>query len=177
MEQKTDVHPIWACKGFPAFPIALVAVGNAEKNTECNVMTVVLVHMFSFDPPVIGIGVSPCRYSFDLLQKYDDFSVNIPGKELVEEVLFCGQKCGRETNKFEECGFTVVPGKKIGAPIIEECMVNLECQKRQVIDAGDHVWFLGEVVHARSVPGELREKAILYWGGEFRVIGNCIRKR
>ncbi|MCX6652267.1 MAG: flavin reductase family protein [Methanomassiliicoccales archaeon] len=177
MDAKTEVNPIWACRGFPAFPVVLVAVGNAKEKVECNVMTVVLVHMFSFDPPVIGVGVSPCRYTFDLMNKHDEFTVNIPGKELVEEVLFCGQKCGRETNKFEECGFTVTPGKVVNAPIIEECLVNLECKKRQVIDAGDHVWFLGEVVHGESVQGELRERAILYWGGEFRVIGNCIRKR
>jgi len=176
-QHKSEVNPIWACRGFPAFPVALVAVGNAKENSDCNVMTVVLVHMFSFDPPIIGIGISPCRYTYDLLNKYEEFTVNIPGKELVEETLFCGQKCGREVNKFEECGFTVVPGKKVSAPVIEECMVNLECRKRQVFDTGDHYWFLGDVVHAESDEGELREKALLYWGGEFRVIGNCIRKR
>src|SRR5512139_1978077 len=73
---KSEVNPIWACRGFPAFPVALVGVGNAKENSECNVMTVVLVHMFSFDPPVIGVGISPCRYTYDLLNKYDDFTVN-----------------------------------------------------------------------------------------------------
>lgn len=177
MEPKSEVNPIWACRGFPAFPIALVAVGDSGSSSSCNVMTAVLVHVFSFDPPVIGVGVSPCRYTFELMNKYDDFSINIPGKDLVEEVLFCGQKCGRETNKFEECGFTVTPGRKINSPIIEECLVNLECKKKMVFDAGDHTWFLGEVVHALARPVEEREKALLYWSGEFRLIGNCIRKR
>jgi hypothetical protein len=44
-------------------------------------------------------------------------------------------------------------------------------------DAGDHTWFLGEVVYALARQVEEREKALLYWSGEFRLIGNCIRKR
>jgi flavin reductase (DIM6/NTAB) family NADH-FMN oxidoreductase RutF len=178
MEQKIEVNPIMACRGFPAFPVVLVAVGDGKpEDKACNVLTVALVHMFSFDPPVIGVGISPCRYSHELLSKSEDFSVNIPGKDLVEEVLFCGQKCGRETNKFEECGFTVQSGKCTKAPVIDECPVTLECRKTQVIEAGDHTWFLGEVVHAEIAPSADREKALLYWGGEFRILGDCIRKR
>ena len=93
-QHKSEVNPIWACRGFPAFPVALVGVGNAKENSECNVMTVVLVHMFSFDPPVIGIGISPCRYTYDLLNKYEDFTINIPGKELVEETLSAVRSAG-----------------------------------------------------------------------------------
>ncbi|MGD1059884.1 MAG: flavin reductase family protein [Methanomassiliicoccales archaeon] len=177
MDEKPEVNPIWACRGFPAFPVVLIGVGNAKDCAECNVMTAVLVHLFSFDPPVIGVGVSPCRYTHELMNKYEGFTVNIPGKELIEEVLFCGQKCGKETNKFEECGFTLKPGHAVNAPVIDECLVNLECRKTKVIDAGDHVWFLGEVVHANAADGDIREKALMYWGGEFRLVGDCIRKR
>lgn len=175
MREKSEVNPIWACRAFPAFPVVLAAVSDDRGGR--NVITVALVHMFSFNPPVLGIGISPARHSYGMLERADDFSLNIPGKELVEEVLYCGSRSGREVDKFEECGFETLPGKKIRSPVIGECMVNLECVKRARIDAGDHVWFLGEVVHAEMEKDADREKSLMYWSGEFRVLGDVIRRR
>lgn len=172
---KIEVNPIWACRAFPAFPVAMAAVRDGKGNK--NIITLVLVHMFSFSPPVLGIGVSPARHSYQLLEAADDFSINIPGKELVEEVVYCGQKSGREVDKFEDCGFVDAPAKKIRSPVIAECIVNLECVKRQRIDAGDHVWYLGEVVHAEMMKDLNRENTLMYWSGEFRVLGDIIRRR
>ncbi|HPD09044.1 MAG TPA: flavin reductase family protein [Methanomassiliicoccales archaeon] len=172
---KSEVNPIMACRGFPAFPVVLVAVSDGKGNS--NVVTIALVHMFSFNPPVMGIGVSPARYTYELLEAAEDFSINVPSKDLVEEVLYCGQRSGREVNKFEECGLEPRQGKRIRSPVIEECPVNLECVKRQRVDAGDHVWYLGEVVHAEMAKGVDRERALMYWAGEFRVVGDVIRRR
>jgi len=173
--EKSEVNPIWACRAFPAFPVTLVAVGDGNGNN--NIITVALVHMFSFNPPVLGIGISPARHSYEMLEASDDFSINIPSKDLVEEVLYCGQRSGRDVNKFEDCGFEPKQGKKIRSPVIEECAVSLECVKRQRVDAGDHVWYLGEVVHAEMAKDADREKSLMYWSGEFRLLGDVIRKR
>ncbi len=175
MLEKSEVNPIWACRAFPAFPVVLAAV--SDNNGNHNVLTIALVHMFSFNPPILGIGVSPSRHSYEILEASDDFSINIPSKDLVEEVLYCGQCSGREVDKFEECGFIRSPGKKIRSPVICECVVNLECVKRQRVDAGDHVWYLGEVVHAEMAKEIDREKSLMYWSGEFRVLGDVIRRR
>jgi flavin reductase (DIM6/NTAB) family NADH-FMN oxidoreductase RutF len=177
MGPKAEVNPIWACRAFPAFPVVLVAVGDGQEGGERNVMTVALVHMFSFNPPVLGVGVSPSRHTYSLMEKYPDFSINIPCKELVEEVLYCGQKSGREVDKFEECGLGCRKGTKIDSPVLDECMVNLELKKTQKVEAGDHVWFLGEVVHAEMESCADRDRALLYWSGEFRLIGDVIRRR
>lgn len=95
----------------------------------------------------------------------------------MEESIFCGEKSGKDMDKFEETGLTAVPGKKIGTPIIEECLVNLECRKTQVFDTGDHTWFLGEVVCAQATENYDRERALIYWAGEFRTVGEVIRGR
>jgi flavin reductase (DIM6/NTAB) family NADH-FMN oxidoreductase RutF len=177
MGQKNEVNPIWACRAFPAYPVVLAAVGDVENGGKCNVITIALVHMFSFNPPVLGIGVSPSRFSYNLFDQCPDFSINVPGKELVEEVLYCGQKSGKDIDKFEECGLSTIKGRKIASPIIQDCMVNLECRKVNKIDAGDHTWFLGEVVHAEMENCVDRERALMYWAGEFRVLGDIIRRR
>jgi flavin reductase (DIM6/NTAB) family NADH-FMN oxidoreductase RutF len=81
MDAKIELSSADAIKTFPAFPAVLVAMGDGEKN----VITIGLVHIFSFNPLILGIGVAPSRHSFKLLQKYPDFSINIPGRELVEQ--------------------------------------------------------------------------------------------
>ncbi|WP_019176483.1 flavin reductase family protein [Methanomassiliicoccus luminyensis] len=173
MAVKTELNPVRGIRTFPAFPIVLAVVGKEEKN----IITIALVHVFSFNPPLVGIGVSPCRYSHELLHRSPDFTVNIPGKDLVEETIFCGEKSGKNCDKFMETGLTPVPGKRVGTPTIAECIVNLECKKVQTFDTGDHTWFIGEVVSADVIEDFDRERALIYWAGEFRTLGETIRGR
>jgi flavin reductase (DIM6/NTAB) family NADH-FMN oxidoreductase RutF len=173
MAAKTEMNPVRGIRTFPAFPVVMAVVGKEEKN----IITIALVHVFSFNPPLVGIGVSPSRFSHELLHRSPDFSINIPSKELVEETIFCGEKSGKDFDKFEETGLTAIPGKKIGTPVIGECLVNLECKKVQVFDTGDHTWFIGEVMCAQTVENYDRERALIYWAGEFRTLGETIRGR
>ena len=71
-------------RNMPPFPTGLVTVG---KGKEANIITVTLIHVFSFDPPLIGIGISPNRHSHGLLMMENEFVVNIPGKELMKEIM------------------------------------------------------------------------------------------
>ncbi len=173
MADKLEMNPVKGIRTFPSFPVVLAAVGKEKKN----VITIALVHVFSFNPPLVGVGISPSRYSHELFHQCVDFSINIPGKDLVEETIFCGEQSGRDLDKFEESGLTPIPGKRIRSPIIEECLVNLECKKVQTFDTGDHTWFIGEIVCARTVDEYDRERALIYWAGEFRTVGNIIRGR
>ena len=173
MPNKLEMNPVRAIRTFPSFPIALVVVGKEEKN----IIAVSLVHIFSFNPPLIGIGISPCRYSHELLHRSPNFTVNLPCKELVEETLFCGEKSGKEVDKLEETGLTAVPGHKVDVPTLGECPVSFECRKVQNFDTGDHTWFIGEIASAHVADGYDRERTLIYWAGEFRTIGELIRGR
>jgi len=173
MANKPEMNPVRGIRTFPSFPIALVVVGEEAKN----IITVSLVHLFSFSPPLLGIGISPCRYSHELLHRSPDFTVNLPCKELVEETLFCGEKSGKDFDKFDETGLTPVAGKNVGTPSIMECPVSFECRKVQTFDTGDHTWFIGEVVTANILESYDRERTLIYWAGEFRTIGELIRGR
>lgn len=173
MAVKMEMRPVRGIRTFPAFPLVLAVVGKEEKN----IITLALVHVFSFNPPLVGVGILPSRFSHELFHRSPDFSVNIPPKELVEESIFCGEKSGKDFDKFEETGLTAVPSKMIGSPVIEECLVNLECRKSHTFDVGDHTWFIGEVMYAQAVENYDRERALIYWAGEFRTLGEIIRGR
>lgn len=78
--------------------------------------------------PIFIVLVRPSRYTYDLIEITDDFTVNVPPLELADEVLYFGTVSGRDHDKFKEKGLTATPGKKVKSPIVEECVIHYECK-------------------------------------------------
>jgi flavin reductase (DIM6/NTAB) family NADH-FMN oxidoreductase RutF len=154
---------------FSGFPVVLCSVGG-EKD---NIITLALCHVFSFKPPLVGIGVAPKRFSYGLLKKSKDFAVNIPTRQQLEPVKVCGSKSGRRVDKFEAARLTREKASRISSPLVAECPVNLECVKVDELETGDHTWFVGEVVAARRDESYDKADMLLYWG-DYRVIGEKV---
>jgi flavin reductase (DIM6/NTAB) family NADH-FMN oxidoreductase RutF len=155
---------------FSGFPVVLATVSDGRDN----IITLAMCHVFSFKPPLIGIGVGPARFTHGMLKGAKDFAVNVPTKELVEAVDICGTKSGRKVEKFAASGLTREKAEKISAPLIAECPVNIECTKVKEVEAGDHTWFIGEIVAARREESFDVKDTLLYWG-EYRVIGERVK--
>jgi len=156
---------------FSGFPVVLGTV-SAEKD---NIITLAMCHVFSFDPPYIGVGIAPRRFSHGLFKASKDFAVNIPSRKILRAVKICGSKSGRKTDKFEAAGLTRQKARKISAPLIAECPVNIECVKVKEVKAGDHSWFIGEIVAARSEQTYDKNKDMLLYWGEYRTIGKLVK--
>jgi flavin reductase (DIM6/NTAB) family NADH-FMN oxidoreductase RutF len=170
--EKIGRGPLEAVSIIPPGPVVLVAVGEKERD----VLAIGMFNVFSFRPPIVGIAVTASRYSYKLLDESADFSINIPGKDLVDKVICCGSKSGKSTNKFEACGLTPVPGKRIKSPSVKECIMNIECKKLEYFEKGDHIWFFGQVVHADVALDYDHSKALLYRDGEFWGISESLKK-
>jgi len=128
---------------FPC-PVALVTCRDAEGRD--NVITLAWIGVACSDPPTIGIGVRPSRYSRELIEHSGQFVVNIPSEAQLARTDFCGMVSGRDTDKWAVTGFTREPARKVQAPMIRECPVNLECVVKDCVDLGSHRLYLGEVV-------------------------------
>ncbi len=115
--------------------------------------------------PVFIVLVRPSRYTYSRLEEAGDFTVNVPPRELAAAVNLCGTVSGRDHDKFQEAGLTLIPGREVRAPIIAECVVHYECRTlhrndvapealvQAVLDdaypAGDfHRVYFGEIVAA-----------------------------
>jgi len=154
---------------FSGFPVVLCSVGG-EKD---NIITLAMCHVFSFRPPLLGIGVAPKRHSYSLLRASGDFAVNLPTRNQLEAVELCGSRSGRNLDKFEAAGLTRENAEKISSPLIAECPVNIECVKVDEVETGDHTWFIGKIVSARREESYDKADMLLYWG-DYRVIGQLI---
>jgi len=171
MNMKKPISSDEAEDAFSGFPVVLGTV-SGEKD---NIITLAMCHVFSFNPPYIGVGIGPKRYSHGLFRASKDFAVNIPSKKMLKAVEICGSKSGRRTDKFGASGLTKEKAKKIAAPLIAECPVNIECVKVREVEAGDHTWFVGEVVAARADPSYDKNKDMLLYWGEYRTIGELVK--
>lgn len=129
-------------------PMHTVLVSCIGKTGKPNIITLAWAMPTSVNPPLVAISLRPDRHSFTLIQETKEFIVNIPTMEILNEILFCGRKSGRDHDKFKETGLTPSPAKKVKAPIIKEAVAHLECKLHSQFTTGDHTILIGEIVEA-----------------------------
>lgn len=118
-----------------------------------NVMTAAWQMPVSFRPTLIAISIGHERFSHEMISKSREFVINIPHIGMIKEVLCCGTQSGRDIDKFNICKLTPVKAQKVKAPLIKECIGDIECKLYSVHEAGDHTIFIGEVVAASVKEG------------------------
>ena len=105
-------------------PVVLVTTRDGRKN---NVMTISWTMVLDFTP-VFAITTGEWNYSFAALRKTRECVIAIPTVDLLDRVVGIGTCSGADTDKFARFGLTAVPGKAVKAPLIEECLANIECR-------------------------------------------------
>lgn len=149
---------------LPIRPVYLLSTGHKHKK---NIITIGMFAYFSGKPSLVGVGIAPSRYSFDLIRQSGEYVVNVVDEGLEEAVRVCGQKSGREVDKFKLAKLTPERGVKVKAPGIKESPVSIECKVVKEVEAGDHVWFIGEVLATRVREAYNWDKGLLFkWIGK-----------
>lgn len=119
----------------------LIVSGQGE---ETNIMAADWVTVLSHRPTLVGVAVSPKRYTHRLISKYKEFVISVPSLEMLRDVWIAGTKSG--PSKLKEMNITLINSTKIGTPSIKEALANIECKVVDARDYGDHTWFVGEIV-------------------------------
>jgi flavin reductase (DIM6/NTAB) family NADH-FMN oxidoreductase RutF len=83
---------------------------------------------FIWQKPIMMVMVRSSRYTFDIIEEADDFTVTVPAFDMSKELAFCGTKSGRDVNKFKECNLETGKSQKIVSPIIETAGYHYECK-------------------------------------------------
>lgn len=79
--------------------------------------------------PVFIAYVRETRYTKQLLEENGEFTVNIPYGEYDSKILgYCGKLSGRDTNKIQDLGLTLVESDVVQVPGIQELPLTLECK-------------------------------------------------
>ncbi len=78
--------------------------------------------------PMFAIAVTPQRYSWRFLEDVPEFVIGAGGEGIEEKMALCGKFSGRDIDKFQAAGFTPVKGEHVNAPLLKECLINVECR-------------------------------------------------
>lgn len=166
--------------GNMLYPVPAVLVTCSDKEGNDNVLTVAWAGTVCSDPVMLSISVRKERYSHHMIKESGEFVVNLTTKELAGATDYCGVRSGRDQDKFTAMHLTKGKGEKVGAPIIMESPVNIECKVKQVLELGSHDMFLAEVVNVQVSEEYMDEKGsfhlndadlLAYSHGEYYSLG------
>jgi flavin reductase (DIM6/NTAB) family NADH-FMN oxidoreductase RutF len=113
-----------ALRGGGAFVVATDAAGKP------NPMTIGWAQVgIVWSRPVLAVLVRESRYTHGCLHASEAFTVCVPRPgDLAEALAFCGSKSGRDYDKAQEVGLTMVPAETVDASRIAECDLHYECE-------------------------------------------------
>lgn len=155
-------------KFYSFFPQAVAVIGVGK-----NIMPAAWHSPISAEPPLYGVLVSPKRYTFELLQKEDGFTVNFLEHIHAAMIAKTGSTSGRDIDKCVQFDIKNVPGEKVNGPILSESYAAYECEKYAVAEYGDHFLFVGKVVlihyeeeitTAQRLVDTTKVQSLLYFG-------------
>lgn len=133
-------------------PVTLVTTRDGDRN---NIMTITWTMVMDFTP-VLAITTGPWNYSYAALEKTRECVIAIPTADLIDQVVGVGTCSGSDTDKFERFGFTAVAGKRVSAPLIGECLANIECKVIDIVERHNIVVLEGVAAYFDETRAEKR---------------------
>ena len=101
----------------------------------------------SHEPFLYGISVSPDRFSYKLIKKSKVFVINFLSHQYRDDVLLVGTQSGLAQDKFQKTKFSKKDANTLDCCRIKEADAWLECEVVDEVEVGDHVFFIGKVIH------------------------------
>lgn len=163
-----ELAPSKAYRLLESGPVVLVATSDGQQR---NVMTMGFHMMLQHDPPLVGCIIGPWDYSYELLSATGECVLALPTVELAEQVTRIGNCSGSDTDKFAAFGLTALPAATVAAPLIGECLANLECRVADTGMVDRYNLFILEVTRI-WVNDARAEKRLIHHAGDGRFIAD-----
>lgn len=153
-------------------PVVLVTTSDGHKD---NVMTITWTMVLGFSAQ-FAITTGPWNYSYAALLKSRECVIAIPTVDMIDTAVGIGTCSGSDTDKFAVFGLTRLRARHVGAPLIGECLANIECHVVDVVERHGIVVLEGV---AASIDPAREEKRMLHAVGDgtFIIDGHRIDRR
>ncbi|MED3562520.1 flavin reductase family protein [Bacillus xiapuensis] len=140
--------------GHFASGVSIITVNHQEVDFG---ITASAVSSLSLEPPMLLVCVNKSTGTCHAITEEGSFTVNILAENQEELAL---QFARANTDKFNSVSFNY---GKLGNPVLENTLAQLECRVVEEVAGGTHSVFLAEVVKAHSVEGD----PLVYFRGKF----------
>lgn len=154
------------------YPATVVVIGVYSPSGRANFMPAVWHSGLSFNPPLFGVGISPKRYTYELLAAATAFSVSMHPFEQAELIQKIGSVSGRKVDKAAVFKLDFIRGQTLKVPILGGAYAAYELEKMSQITTGDHDLFVGrlrglwedEAAFAEDAIDPALAPSLLYYG-------------
>ena len=160
----TELSPGQAQRLTAPAPFALLSARKEDGSD--NLMAVSWWTYLSNRPPMLGVCLSKKGLSGSLIERSGVFTLSVVGEELADAALACGRCSGREHDKAAEFGIPLEPASAVPASLVSGSRAAFECRLVSQIEAGDHVFYLAEILACR---GDAAVKQLFAWDGYSRL--------
>ena len=128
-------------------PSGLYVIGSTDRGDRRNGMTTNWVTQLSFDPKWIGVGIEAGALTHELVSTSGVFSICLIDREdrAIVRKFTKPVEVDLGARTLNDIPYTE---RATGAPILTQSAAFLDCEVRERLQAGDHTFFVGEVVDA-----------------------------
>ncbi|MDO8289481.1 MAG: flavin reductase family protein [Parvibaculum sp.] len=153
-------------------PVVFITTNDGQKN---NVMTISWTMVLDFSP-CFAITTGAWNSSYAALSKSKECVISIPTVDMIDKIVDVGTCSGEDTDKFEAFGLTAVKAKHVRAPLIKECLANIECRVTDIVKRHNIVVLEGVAAH---IDNSRKEKRTIHAVGDgtFVVDGRKIDRK
>ena len=92
------------------------------------------------------VSIRKKDYAHGVISRTREFVLSYPGEDMERELLDCFANPPERKHALRETGLSVLAAEKVGAPLLEKCIVSYECRVSATLEAGDSTIFVGEIV-------------------------------
>ena len=125
-------------KLYYGFPVILI--GYKDKKWRYNVTACSSSYSLG---DMITVGLRTESNAVENIKEYGEFTVNVPCQQILSKVEIAGFHSGQ--NKIGMADMTYDPAKHIDAPIMDECILSLECKVESVLEYGKYTNFVASI--------------------------------
>lgn len=135
-----------------AGPVVLVTTHDGKKN---NIMTISWTMVVDFIPR-FALTTGAWNHSFAALKQTRECVIAIPTVDMLDQVVGIGTCSGSDTDKFARFGLTPEPGRIVKAPLIKECLANIECKVVDIVAKHNIIVLEGVAAYMNTARKEKR---------------------
>jgi flavin reductase (DIM6/NTAB) family NADH-FMN oxidoreductase RutF len=164
-----------ASKAYRLLEAGPVVLVSTSRNGRPNIMTMGFHMVVQHAPPLIGCIIGPWDYSYRALRETGECVIAIPTVDLARKVVDIGNCSGETIDKFAKFKLTPLPASEVEAPLIAECVANIECRVADGALANKYSLFILEAVRIWTDPTRKERRTLHHNGdGTFTVDGRTI---
>lgn len=153
-------------------PVVLVTTNDGGRD---NIMTITWTMVLDFVPR-FALATGVWNHSYAALETTRECVLAIPSADMLDTAIGIGMCSVSEVDKFQRFGLTPLRGQHVEAPLIKECMANIECRVVDIVMPHGIVVLEGLVAYVDEQAGS-RHMLHAVGDGTFIVDGKRLDRR